>query len=211
MKTNKTQGTCDFEYCELRYNSDILKVNSYNKSNTQAINRKDIGTFSSEYIIQLANVFTYSLRFFLTGFVLIIFSIIISVIGYELISDIFTVISYIIFGLSVILWLISVLDAMIGSRIGYNLLSPFFGSKGNRIIVKNTNSVNALEFLIGGDEVKKFKEFIEEAKVVSSDTTSNSNNTTNNLDELEKLANLRDKGIITEEEFSTKKKSILNL
>ena len=34
---------------------------------------------------------------------------------------------------------------------------------------------------------------------------------TSNLDELEKLAGLRDKGIITEEEFQAKKKQLLNL
>jgi len=32
-----------------------------------------------------------------------------------------------------------------------------------------------------------------------------------NLDELEKLAGLRDKGIITEEEFNAKKKQLLDI
>lgn len=36
-------------------------------------------------------------------------------------------------------------------------------------------------------------------------------NQSSNLDELEKLANLRDKGIITQEEFEAKKKQLLDL
>ncbi|MQF66305.1 SHOCT domain-containing protein [SAR202 cluster bacterium AC-647-P02_OGT_505m] len=40
--------------------------------------------------------------------------------------------------------------------------------------------------------------------VVESDSTSN-------LDELEKLASLRDKGILTEDEFNSKKKELLGL
>jgi len=212
MKTDKLNGTCDFEYCRLKYDYNTLQVSSFDNSKTQTIKRINIGEISSEFIIQLANVFTYCLRFFLAGFVLIIFSIIISVIGYELISDIFTVISYIIFGLSIILWFISVLDAMIGSRIGYSILSPIFGSKGNRIIVKNTNSINALGFYVGTDEVKMLEKFIDGARLEKPDIVNHSSNTqSTSLDELEKLANLRDKGVITEDEFNAKKKSLLEL
>lgn len=48
---------------------------------------------------------------------------------------------------------------------------------------------------------------VEEIILKSKDTQSSSNY----LDELERLANLKDRGIITEEEFNAKKKQILGL
>ena len=42
-------------------------------------------------------------------------------------------------------------------------------------------------------------------------TQPESNNSSSELDELEKLANLKEKGIITEEEFNKKKKQILDI
>jgi len=213
MKTDNSNGILNTEYCKLKYNKDILQVSSYNKSKTQTINRKDIGSVSSEFITQLPyDVVSYAFRFFIGGFILIIVAIIISVIGYDLFGDIVTVISFIAFGVSIFLWSVTILDAMIGSRIGFKLLSPIFGVEGNRIIVKNTNSINTLHFFVGKGQVKMLERFIDESKLEPSDIVNNSrNNQSTSLDELEKLAILRDKGVITEDEFNAKKKSILEL
>jgi|GEM_PF-3050514 len=212
MKAEKSNGTCNLEYCELKYNSDILQVRSYNKSKTQTINRRDIGSVSSEFITQLPyDVVSYAFRFFIGGFVIILAAIVVKVIGYDLLGDIVTVISYISFGISIILWGVTILDAMIGSKMGFKILSPMFGSEGNRIIVKNTNSINTLDFYVGRGQVKILEKFIDEARLEKPDTVNNSNTQSTSLDELEKLANLRDKGVITEDEFNAKKKSLLEL
>lgn len=65
---------------------------------------------------------------------------------------------------------------------------------------------------------QKQQEIFEEAKRTIEDLIStikpnnNSNQSTHsNLDELEKLANLKEKGIITEDEFIAKKKQLLGL
>jgi hypothetical protein len=53
----------------------------------------------------------------------------------------------------------------------------------------------------------KIKEAIEEKMVSGNKPTAKSSG----LDDLEKLAELKEKGIITEEEFNAKKKQILGL
>lgn len=63
--------------------------------------------------------------------------------------------------------------------------------------VRFTNNINFLEA----------KEIIEEKMSHSSATIVNNNG----IDDLQKLADLKEKGIITDEEFSAKKKQILNL
>lgn len=57
------------------------------------------------------------------------------------------------------------------------------------------------------DDFIKIKQLIEDKMSELSD----SSHPRSNLDELEKLAELKEKGIITEEEFSAKKKQILGL
>lgn len=49
------------------------------------------------------------------------------------------------------------------------------------------------------------------APAVSSEPTAPADSADNNIAQLEKLAELRDKGILTEEEFSAKKKQLLGL
>jgi len=213
MITDKSSGTCNLEYCNLKYNNDILEVNSYSNTKNQSIKRTDIGTVSSEFRVQLPhNTFTYSLRFLLGGLLIGVISLIISAIGFDLLSDIISIIMWISLVLSAILYAITILDAMIGSKMGFKLLLPIFGSEGNRIIIKNTNSINALEFYVGRGQVKMLEKFIDKARLEPSATVNNSSNAqSTSLDELEKLANLRDKGIITEEEFNIKKKNLLEL
>ena len=57
-------------------------------------------------------------------------------------------------------------------------------------------------------EFEEIKEMIEK-KIA--DNQKGSNNKSDSLDDLEKLKELKDKGIITEEEFNKKKKQILNI
>jgi len=55
---------------------------------------------------------------------------------------------------------------------------------------------------------KKVEEVIYEAQTINSGVNAKQSN---NLDDLEKLQNLKQKGVITNEEFETKKKQILGL
>jgi hypothetical protein len=59
-------------------------------------------------------------------------------------------------------------------------------------------------------EFEKAKSIIEQ-KIISANSTSPASSNNNDLDQLEKLASLKEKGIISEEEFQAKKKMILGL
>lgn len=59
-------------------------------------------------------------------------------------------------------------------------------------------------------EFERAKNIIEQ-KIVEANNTNTASSNINDLDQLEKLASLKDKGIITEEEFHAKKKQILKL
>ena len=90
------------------------------------------------------------------------------------------------------------------------VLSGGYLANGNiSIAVKDENTIMFNQ---------KQQEIFEEAKrtiedLISSNKNNNSSNqsTHTNLDELEKLANLKEKGIITEDEFIAKKKQLLGL
>jgi len=63
-----------------------------------------------------------------------------------------------------------------------------------------------MESTIGVVYFKSWEDAIQKARTQKDETRP-----TSNLDELEKLAGLKDKGIITEEEFQLKKKQILGI
>lgn len=60
-------------------------------------------------------------------------------------------------------------------------------------------------------EFEALKMKIEESILKNKENLKGNHNSSNYLDELERLANLKDQGIITEEEFNLKKKQILGL
>lgn len=61
------------------------------------------------------------------------------------------------------------------------------------------------------DSIQEVIETKETSKAELDPTQGGNIRPSSNLDELEKLATLRDKGIVTEEEFETKKKQLLDL
>ena len=73
--------------------------------------------------------------------------------------------------------------------------------------VLRLNSGEKIEVIVGN---KHLKEFMSVVTSLLNDR-GNSHAPASNLNELEKLAQLKDKGIITEEEFQAKKKQILGL
>lgn len=72
------------------------------------------------------------------------------------------------------------------------------GSAANVVFIQPGNMAKA----------KQLQQYVLEFQ---SKGTATSNSQTSNIDDLEKLAQLRDKGIITQEEFDAKKKQILGL
>ena len=95
-----------------------------------------------------------------------------------------------------------------GLTAGYIQLTLKGGSEAKAGLFQSVKDENTINFYNN-----KNKDF-EEAKRLIEEKISAGNvqpNKKSELDELEKLAELKEKGIITEEEFNAKKKSILGL
>jgi len=89
---------------------------------------------------------------------------------------------------------------------GYLQLTLKGGSEAKGGLFQSATDENSINFMAG-----KNKDFEEAKGMIEQSISGGSQKTTSNLDELEKLASLKDKGIITQEEFDIKKKSLLGL
>ena len=93
-----------------------------------------------------------------------------------------------------------------GLTAGYLQLTLKGGSEAKSGLFQSTTDENSVNFYSGRNkDFEEAKSLIEE-KIAGSATSKNTN-----LDELEKLAELKKKNIITQEEFDLKKKSLLGL
>ena len=80
--------------------------------------------------------------------------------------------------------------------------------EAKRGIIEATKDENSIVF--NSFQEKKFQ-YIKDEINKRIQSSNQPVKTISNLDELEKLAHLRDKGIVTEEEFNLKKKELLNI
>ena len=96
-----------------------------------------------------------------------------------------------------------------GMTAGYIQLTLTGGSEAKGGLFQSTTDENTINFHSWGNNNSKF----EEAKKTIEDKISQDSRPTqsNSFSDLEKLAELKEKGIITEEEFQQKKKQILGL
>lgn len=94
---------------------------------------------------------------------------------------------------------------------GYIQLTLIGGSEAKGGLIQSTRDENTINFHAYGSNNKKFEEAkrLIEGKITNSVNGDFSN--ASYLDDIEKLAKLKDKGIITEQEFKEKKKKLLNL
>lgn len=97
-----------------------------------------------------------------------------------------------------------------GMTAGYLQLTLKGGSEAKSGLIESASDENSINFhsAFGGNSNELFQEAkrMIEDKINSVGTSKSSN-----LDDLEKLASLKEKGIITQEEFDAKKKSLLSL
>lgn len=105
------------------------------------------------------------------------------------------------------------LDGLLGLNVAKPILFSIFGKDAMRIVVQNIYGGNNLQFFILPDEKSKIPKFEDYKldKIYNVDNVKNSDIGKNNIDDIEKLATLKDKGILSQEEFDLKKKQILGL
>lgn len=93
-----------------------------------------------------------------------------------------------------------------GMTAGYLQLTLKGGSEAKAGLMQSASDENSINFYRShNDAFAKAKQQIEERISQQSGTTANS------LDDLEKLSNLKGKGVITQAEFDAKKKQLLGL
>lgn len=93
-----------------------------------------------------------------------------------------------------------------GLATGYIQLTLKGGNEAKNGLFEAIRDENSISFQWNNDKFEEAKRLIEERINADSNTQQN-----NPLNDLERLAELKDKGIITTEEFEKKKKKILNL
>ncbi len=192
----------------ISFHSNLVRVNNVN-----TINRENIGHQDKQKMRLLPKQeFVYIFRNFIIG-------VIVSIVGFifGLYSNYF-ILLYI--GLALIffagflyfswMWL----DTILGLNIARPIFLSLYGVDAVRVVVQNIYGGNNLQFLVRQEEhskIPKFESFKKE-KVYSVENVSNKEtNKIGNLDDLEKIAELLKKGILTQEEFDLKKKQILGI
>lgn len=93
-----------------------------------------------------------------------------------------------------------------GITAGYLQLTLHGGSEAKGGVFQAATDENSISFYKG-----KNLDFKEAKEMIERHISGGSQKTASNLDELERLADLKEKGIITQKEFEAKKKSLLNL
>lgn len=93
-----------------------------------------------------------------------------------------------------------------GLMAGYLQLTLKGGSEAKSGLIQSTTDENTINF-----HNNKNKTFAEAKRLIEKHINIPSYKSMNNLDEIEKLASLKEKGIITQKEFDIKKKSLLGL
>lgn len=116
-------------------------------------------------------------------------------------------------GLAFVLFLITVIDSFLELGITNNIINNFFSNRGYYVTIGN-KSGNNIEFITEHSELEILKEL--ESKIYELKKSAVKNDvpviqTNSNLDELKKLSELLNAGIITQTEFEQKKKQLLEL
>lgn len=116
-------------------------------------------------------------------------------------------------GIAFVLFLITVIDSQLELGITDNIVNNYFSNRGYYVTIGN-KSGNNIELITELDEINLIKELESKIYELRKSTVKNNNPVqvqSSNLDELKKLAELLNAGIITQTEFDQKKKQLLEL
>lgn len=206
-------GTKNFTYCVMKYDSVNLLVSSHNRKMNQSIRREDIENVSSFYNVYLNKLpIQYCFRMAAIGILGFILS---GVMYFNNIEfwKILIWLSWVFFvGGSLILFIDIFIDGLFGLKIAYKFFANILGHKGYNIVVKNKSGNNVLEFFAEESEKSQIINFIKSLKKnafveINHSGLLESNN--DNINKIEKLAELNKQGVLTDDEFQKMKKQLL--
>jgi hypothetical protein len=187
------------------------KVTATDPNYNNSIQIADLGNFSYvEHTEQRMSFVGLLSRMFVIGLLLLIFSkIIFSKINLESQATYFGII---LMGLAFVFFLITVIDSFLELGITNNIINNFFSNKGYHVTI-GSKSGNNIEIIAQLDDLELIKEL--ESKIYELKKSAVKNNApviqSSNLDELKKLSELLNAGVITQNEFEQKKKQLLEL
>lgn len=183
--------------------------NNYNKT----IQSEDLDNLSySEISQQRLSFWGILARMFAIGLLLIIVSkVLFSKLNLENQS---VYLGVILMGISFLGLMLFVVDLTLELGIADNIMNNYFSNKGYYVVIGN-KSGNNIEFYAQLDDVEQIKELETKVYELKKSAIKQDipvlHNTTSNLDELKKLSELLNAGIITQTEFEQKKKQLLEL
>ncbi|WP_411894273.1 SHOCT domain-containing protein [Winogradskyella sp. A2] len=207
----------EFDYCIVNNDENRLLIEYYDNKGSQSIQRNDIGEISSFYNVYLKRQpLQYGLRALGLGFAIIIIGLIIAaaVGGFGIFITWIGIILAIVTILSLLIE--AYVDPLLGTNYGLKMCNSIFGIESYKMTVKHENGNEAIHLYVSPDEKEEFLKYINSLKKESvmnklADKNNESNRDGNDMEDIEKLAELHKKGIITDKEFAAKKKQILGI
>ncbi len=197
----------------LEIDDNSIRFKPYNsrfsdKTVIQRLNIADVEQYNFKQ--RRLDEIVYLFRSFLLCVVLIISSVILSVLGYD---NFFTFMLTFFSGIC-LFFSVSIFIGMFLTLLGLNynfILNNLFGINYTLIKVQNNNGNNDLIFSILTEEKHKLPDLLkykkeEEKKIIYQDNVSNNSN----IEQLIKLADLKEKGLISDSEFEIEKSKIIN-
>ncbi|CAM4389099.1 SHOCT domain-containing protein [Flavobacterium terrigena] len=188
------------------------KVTATAQNSNKTIQSTDLDNFSyAEHTEQRMTFVGVLSRMFVIGLLLVILNKVLF--GKLQLESQAIIIGCTLMGLAFVLFLITVIDSFLELGITNNIINNFFSNRGYYITIGN-KSGNNIEFITELNELELIKEL--ETKIYELKKSAVKNDATviqpnSNLDELKKLSELLNAGIITQTEFDQKKKQLLKL
>lgn len=208
-------GTKNFMYFVMKYDSLDLHVSSHNRSMNQSIRRGDIENVSSFYNVYLNKLpFQYCFRMAAIGVLGLILS---GVMYFNHIEfwKILIWLSWVFFvGGALMLFIDVFIDGLFGFNIAYRFFASIIGHKGYNIVVKNKSGNNLLEFFAEESEKDQITYFIKSLKKNASNEINHSvplEISNDNINKIEKLVELHKQGLLTDDEFQKMKSQLLGI
>lgn len=178
-------------------------------SDKTVIQRVNIGNLElQDFRMYKHDDFVYITRTFLLGALLYIITVVGSFMKYDnIIFGLIEFLSYAVILLFVTLFFGFFLNAILGININHSILLKVFGKNYTLVKVQNIDGGNNLIFVISEDENSELPELQNYKKNKIIDVKSISNN--NHLDDIIKLGQLKEKGLISQNEFEQQKQLLL--
>lgn len=196
---NFASGNIELTNEKISFRSSVKDLKQF-----QSMERYNMGQVNSEQYTYLGIMpIQLALRSLFFGIILAIIAIAANIQFFSVIG-----VSAIVFGLvtfNLDLWV----DGLFGTKFGYRLCAYFFATKGHKITIQNNSGGEHILFYISLNQLGEAMKL--ETYKVTERPIPNPLPQMGGIHDLEKISELYQKGIVTEDEYNQKKRQLLNL